>query len=292
MNYIQKARSNYFFVKDEDKFEEMMTSFDGISLSKLSDGSLALLSDEDTAWTGVDEDGESIDLRELVSPHLREGEVAIFMEIGWEGNKVRRGPLFVAIVVADVVAVAINLRDPTFIISRPTPPTALDNRAPDERTGLRNGVSCCQDLRRGNRTKGINHFVQVLKTVARVMGQGAQDNPLEPLVHLPHAFRQGIDNWPFAGEKFVEHDADRVNIGSVIDLAGSSLLFRCHVCRRAQALICPGLHGIIDFCQAKIRDLHAAPTVDQNVLGLDVAMYDALGRAVSELRAVPWLYSD
>ena len=38
-------------------------------------------------WPNVDADGNEIDFPKCVSFHLADGEVAIFMQIGWEGMR-------------------------------------------------------------------------------------------------------------------------------------------------------------------------------------------------------------
>jgi len=88
-NYIATSRSNYFKVKDTEKFEdfcgeigvEMITQEDLVGfLCNLDDcGSLpSSIYNEET------DDHDEIDLAQEVAKHLVKGEVAVFMESGHE----------------------------------------------------------------------------------------------------------------------------------------------------------------------------------------------------------------
>lgn len=95
-NWYGSARSNYFKVKDVDKFETWAGELGLTVISRPSadDGLLyGLLVEEgenDGAWPAVkytedpDLDMEEVDVLKELSAHLAEGEVAILMECGAE----------------------------------------------------------------------------------------------------------------------------------------------------------------------------------------------------------------
>jgi hypothetical protein len=67
--------------------------------------------------------------------------------------------------------------------------------------------------------------------------QSAQDNLVEAHIDL-HPAKAGrgrleLRAGKFAGEHFVEHDAERVDVGAGIDLLRRGGLLRSHVARRA-----------------------------------------------------------
>lgn len=88
-NYNGSCRSNYFNVKDDEAFMEAMNDIPSISLKKTKQGFVILGEHTDSGWPSHfynDETGEAtdIDLPEIVSKHLVDGDVAIFMESGAE----------------------------------------------------------------------------------------------------------------------------------------------------------------------------------------------------------------
>ena len=89
-NYYGVCRSNYFDVKDEEKFLEAMSAIPSIKIEKKEKGFVILGDCPDASgWpTSIldEETGEDreFDLPELVSEHLAEESVAIFMESGSE----------------------------------------------------------------------------------------------------------------------------------------------------------------------------------------------------------------
>ncbi len=105
------ARTNYFRVKDRAKFEECINGIEGLEVIEDGDGRVGLLSEgEFGGWpNGVyDEETdelEEIDLCEIVSGHLQDGSVAVFMEVGAEKLRYLTG-----------VAVAINLKGESKVI--------------------------------------------------------------------------------------------------------------------------------------------------------------------------------
>ena len=83
------------------------------------------------------------------------------------------------------------------------------------------------------------------------------------------------------GQHLVEDDAQRVDVGPVIDLQRPLHLLRGHVVQRAHHLPRPGQREVAGVAaqqlgQAEVGDLHAALAVQQDVLRLDVAVDDAL----------------
>ena len=92
-NYVCTCRSNYFRVKDVKKFQEWVGKY-AVEM-RINVENLALVPDETLALFGTDPDGagwpcfnpetgEQIDFFTEVSEHLKDGEVAIFMEAGHE----------------------------------------------------------------------------------------------------------------------------------------------------------------------------------------------------------------
>ena len=81
-----------------------------------------------------------------------------------------------------------------------------------------------------------------------------------------------------AGQQLVDHDTDGVDVGGRRELAVAGLLGR-HVRRRAEDLPGPCGHGgaAADHAgHAEVGDLHCVGGREHEVLGLDVAMEDAV----------------
>ncbi len=112
-NYYGSARSNYFRVKDMDRFRAVMAKC-GVDIvtgtGRGKKGKVALLANGDSGWDSsyVDGNGKDIDFNiiDIVALHLRDGEVAIFMSIGYENLRYLTGD-----------AVAINSRKECVAIS-------------------------------------------------------------------------------------------------------------------------------------------------------------------------------
>ena len=97
-NYYATARSNYFAVKDETAFREWAESiglmvFEPTHTTVTADGidrfAIAPGDGDECGWfcTRYDEESdehEDVDLTKELSAHLRDGEVAILMEVGSE----------------------------------------------------------------------------------------------------------------------------------------------------------------------------------------------------------------
>ena len=98
---------------------------------------------------------------------------------------------------------------------------------------------------------------------------------LHVLVHDRHVIAARVGR--HAGQHFVEDDAERVDVGALVDLLAEDLLGR-HVLRRADDVA--GLGELrVAFAlrggDAEVHDLEQAFLVDQHVRGLEVAMHDA-----------------
>ncbi len=89
-NYYGSARTNYFYVKDDKAFEEELNAIDGVQVETDKEGRFCLLCDDETGnfpswqYDSETEDETEIDVSGMVAPHLKDGEVAIFIEVGAE----------------------------------------------------------------------------------------------------------------------------------------------------------------------------------------------------------------
>ena len=96
-NWYGHARSNYFKVKDADKFKEAMDELNGLTLHESEGNVFCIIIDgeNDGAFPShkdvVDEKGledqASIGIAQEIAPHLADEEVAIFMEVGAEKQR-------------------------------------------------------------------------------------------------------------------------------------------------------------------------------------------------------------
>lgn len=89
-NYTAFCRTNYFRVRDPQAFREAMDALGNITVHGDGEDGVCLTDNDPDGggwptWT-MDEDGneQEIDLPGIVAAHLAEGDVAVFMEIGWE----------------------------------------------------------------------------------------------------------------------------------------------------------------------------------------------------------------
>ena len=89
MDYYATGRTNYFKVKDVDKFNNWVTSFGGEVISK--DGQTELVG---IIVNGIpdmkrSEDSELVefDFYEELKGHLKKGQVAVYTESGSEGHR-------------------------------------------------------------------------------------------------------------------------------------------------------------------------------------------------------------
>jgi hypothetical protein len=151
-NYIAQARTNYFTVKDIEALKTALRSY-GIEphpwsaaqtgaefiLDTEKEGSVALFSygnwpslEEDPVADrlGVDADQEvpqdHIDLADLVAAHMTEGQIAIFMDVGFEKMRYL-GATAVAVNTAgdrrvvdlqDIYGLAQELTDPGTVVTK------------------------------------------------------------------------------------------------------------------------------------------------------------------------------
>ena len=90
-NYYGSARSNYFKVKDPVAFEEALFNVPDIEIQgSIEKGFCVLVSGGDAGgwpsmgWDDETEEEFDIDVPQIVSEHLVDGEVAIFEEAGAE----------------------------------------------------------------------------------------------------------------------------------------------------------------------------------------------------------------
>ncbi len=94
-NYYEQARTNYFKVKDAEKFQEFVENFGGIDLVvQEQTGQYALLFDE----TGIpsfylNEDAEDIevDFIDDLAKHLTDDSIAVFEAVGSEKMRYLNG---------------------------------------------------------------------------------------------------------------------------------------------------------------------------------------------------------
>lgn len=88
-NYYEKARTNYFKVKDPTEFQKFIDKFNGIDLVvEETKGGYALLFDEDTGIPAYyyDDDGNDVevDFADEVAQHLTDDSIAVFEAVGSE----------------------------------------------------------------------------------------------------------------------------------------------------------------------------------------------------------------
>jgi hypothetical protein len=112
-NWYGHARTNYFRVKDVDKFCEWAKAL-GVLETETDAGRVALLSaDEYGGWpTSIfneeTEEYEDIDIFQQVADHLEEGSVAVFMEVGAEKLRYLTGYAIAVNHKGDIVKVTLD----------------------------------------------------------------------------------------------------------------------------------------------------------------------------------------
>ena len=117
MNAEGVARSNYFKVKDEAAFRKAL---DGVNVRVVDDDEhFALISNDGFGWPSEvwkegEDDCEEIDVVAILREHLADGEIAVFMQAGHEGQRACWGHAiafdntntFVEIMLDDIYALA------------------------------------------------------------------------------------------------------------------------------------------------------------------------------------------
>lgn len=100
-NYVSSARSNYFQVKDFEKFMEWINQFSNLHVDRDPEGRVVILETYGEGWPtwrDLEEpyeyetqdgrkmwmDDEEVDFADELSMHLAEGEVAVLEEAGAE----------------------------------------------------------------------------------------------------------------------------------------------------------------------------------------------------------------
>jgi hypothetical protein len=89
-NYYAKARSNYFKVKDIEKFQALCNELNVEMIKRDNLVGFICTLDPDcgglpsSKYNEETEDHDEIDISQEIYPHLCEGEVAVMMEAGYE----------------------------------------------------------------------------------------------------------------------------------------------------------------------------------------------------------------
>ena len=147
---------------------------------------------------------------------------------------------------------------------------------------------CGQFLRSGNGFDAGADFVGGLGAAVGLFFEGLEDDVVEAGVGAGFFGRSGeAAEGKFAGEHFVEDDAEGINVGAVVDGVWFFDLFGRHVVRCAEGG--PGAGEWIfgdgfseEFGDAEVGDFNAAAGVEEDVVGFDVAMEDAFVVGVLE----------
>lgn len=86
-NYYEAARSNYFRVKDEEAFKKALEPFD-VDVHSDNEGRFCLLNNEEGGWPSWylddNEQEHDVDFFQLVSEHLADKSIAVFIGSGAE----------------------------------------------------------------------------------------------------------------------------------------------------------------------------------------------------------------
>ena len=112
--------------------------------------------------------------------------------------------------------------------------------------------------------------------------QSPEDDLIDARIHGGLRARRGeAAERQFAGEHFVNDHAEAVDVGAVVDVVRPFVLLRGHVGRATERRAGEGQGEVAprvadDAGDPEVDDLHAALRIEQDVLGLDVAVPHAL----------------
>ena len=113
-NYYASARTNYFKVKDPEAFKQWVDTLpDTTADYREKDEKFVLLVEGECGWPTERynedvEDYEAVNLEEGIVPHLAEGEVVIFQEIGAEKLRYLHGYSVAVAWTGETIRVDIN----------------------------------------------------------------------------------------------------------------------------------------------------------------------------------------
>jgi len=85
-DYISSARTNYFKVKDEEAFRDFAVDHDFEVIEQK--GLFGLIGE---LFNVTDDDGEALDVDDLIRPHLAPGEVCVAITVGQENMRYLSG---------------------------------------------------------------------------------------------------------------------------------------------------------------------------------------------------------
>jgi hypothetical protein len=88
-NYYENARTNYFRVKDDEKFKEFISSFDGLTTYEDDENRHTILFDYESGvpfskYNDETQDYDDVDFLGELSTHLADNSVAVLMGAGAE----------------------------------------------------------------------------------------------------------------------------------------------------------------------------------------------------------------
>lgn len=110
-NYYGTARSNYFKVKDKNKFVDEFINVFSLSLIKDDENRVGfIVQTEDGAIPAniTDDNNNDINFDDELAKHLVEGEVAVYQEVGYEKMRYLTGYSTAVNSKGETVTVSIN----------------------------------------------------------------------------------------------------------------------------------------------------------------------------------------
>ena len=127
------------------------------------------------------------------------------------------------------------------------------------------------------------HFTRRLEACIALLFEGPHHDLVDPRVQRRLLGRRPeAAERQFTGQQFIEHHAERVDVGALVDVGRRLDLLGRHVVRAAED---GALHGQRDIGplvatdqlgDAEVGDFHAPAGIDEDVLRLDVPVEDAL----------------